>query len=90
MLKNVILSREDAADKEIITRVEKVAQKHGVSMATVATAWALKKGVAPIVGLGSKERIDEAVRSLGFVDRLAEEDVKVLEEPYVPKVIVGH
>ena len=90
MLNAIILSREDAADKEIIGRVEEVAKKYGVSMATVATAWALKKGVYPILGLGSKERIDEAVGSLGFVGRLTEEDCKFLEEPYVPKGRVGY
>lgn len=80
-------SREDAADKEIISRVEKIAKKHNVSMACVATAWTIHKGVMPIIGLGSKERIDEAVKNSRF--KLGEEDVKVLEEAYVPKVRQG-
>lgn len=80
-------SREDAVDKEIISRVEQVAKKNNVSMACVATAWAIGKGVAPIIGLSSKERIDETVRNSKF--KLSEEDEKFLEEPYAPKVRQG-
>ena len=42
----------------------------------------------PIIGLGSKERIDQAVEAVSF--KLEEEDIKYLEEPYVPKVVQGH
>ena len=81
--------RETAADKTIIERVEEVAKKHGVSMAIVATAWSLSKEFTnPIVGLSSKERIDQACAAVKF--KLPEEDIKYLEEPYQPKSIVGH
>lgn len=56
-LENLVHSREDAIDKEIISRVEEVAKKNNVSMATIATAWCVKKGVMPIIGLSSKKRI---------------------------------
>jgi aryl-alcohol dehydrogenase-like predicted oxidoreductase len=70
-------------DKKIIERVEEVAKKNDVSMATIATAWCLKKGVMPIIGLGSKERIEQAVENIHF--KLSDEDAKYLEEVYVPK-----
>jgi diketogulonate reductase-like aldo/keto reductase len=54
-------------------------------MATVATAWCMSKGVMPIVGLSSKERIEQAVESIHF--RLGEEDAKYLEEAYVPREV---
>ena len=54
--------------------VEEVAKKHGVSMAMVATAWTLAKGVNPILGLNSVDRIEEAVKSLQV--KLDEEDIK--------------
>jgi diketogulonate reductase-like aldo/keto reductase len=54
-------------------------------MATVATAWCIGKGVMPIVGLSSKERIEQAVESIHF--RLGEEDAKYLEEAYVPREV---
>jgi aryl-alcohol dehydrogenase-like predicted oxidoreductase len=71
------------ADKQVVDRVEEVAKKLGVTMAQVATAWSLKKGDHPILGLQSKERIDEAVGSLAVV--LDDEDMKSLEEVYRAK-----
>ncbi|KZW00866.1 Aldo/keto reductase [Exidia glandulosa HHB12029] len=81
-------TREAAIDKEIVQRVEKVAKDKGVSMAAVAIAWVLGKGCAPIVGLSSEKRIQEAVDSLKV--KLTDEECKFLEEPYEPKKIQGH
>jgi aryl-alcohol dehydrogenase-like predicted oxidoreductase len=89
MLATAIRGRETESDKNVIGRVEELAKKKGVSMAMIATAWCLgKEGVNPIIGLGSKERIDQAVESVRFASEggLSEEDVKYLEEAYVPKV----
>jgi aryl-alcohol dehydrogenase-like predicted oxidoreductase len=76
-------SREDKIDQEIIGRVEEVAKKHNVSMACIATSWCIKKGVCPIIGLSSKERVEETVRNASF--KLSDEDAKYLEEAYKPK-----
>ena len=77
------------ADKAIVERVEEVARKRGVAMAIVATAWCLsKRGVNPILGLGSVERIDQAVEAVGF--RLEEEEIRYLEEPYLPREVQGY
>ncbi|KAG9243696.1 aldo-keto reductase-like protein [Calycina marina] len=84
----LIRSKESEIDKAIVNRVEELSKKHGVSMTNVATAWALSKpGVNPIIGLSSKERIDQAVDSVAFASagRLTEDDIKYLEEPYGPK-----
>jgi aryl-alcohol dehydrogenase-like predicted oxidoreductase len=70
-------------DKKIIERVGEVAKKNNVSMACIATAWCIKKGVCPIIGISSKERIDEAVQNVHF--KLSDEDAKYLEEVYIPK-----
>lgn len=76
-------------DKTIIDRVEEVARKRDVSMATVATAWVLSKPlVNPIIGLSSKERIDETVKVIKF--QLLESEIKYLEEPYLPKNVAGY
>ncbi|KAI9851709.1 MAG: hypothetical protein M1838_003047 [Thelocarpon superellum] len=86
---DTIRKRETDVDKVIVDRVEEVAKKHDISMATVATAWCLsKEGVNPIIGLSSKERINQACEALQF--KLSEEDVKYLEEPYQPKLVFGH
>jgi aryl-alcohol dehydrogenase-like predicted oxidoreductase len=89
MLAAGIRGRETESDRRVVGRVEELAKKKGVSMATIATAWCLgKEGVNPIIGLGSKERIDQVVESVRFASEggLTEEDVKYLEEAYVPKV----
>lgn len=83
-LKALFRSQEEAAAKAIVTRVEKVAEEKGVSMAQVATAWVLgKENCTPILGLDSIERIEQAVEAVGVT--LTEEQVKFLEEPYIPK-----
>jgi aryl-alcohol dehydrogenase-like predicted oxidoreductase len=84
----LIKSQETESDRTIVRRVEEVAIKHGVSMAKVAAAWTLKKGCCPIMGLNTKERIDEAVTTVDW--HLPDEDVKYLEEPYQAKFVVGH
>jgi aryl-alcohol dehydrogenase-like predicted oxidoreductase len=67
-------------DKAIVNRLEEVSKRLGKSMASVAIAWSLKKGVNPVVGLSSVKIIDEAVETIGL--DLSEDDVKALEEPY--------
>ncbi|EJD45603.1 Aldo/keto reductase [Auricularia subglabra TFB-10046 SS5] len=76
-----------AAEEEITKRVEKVAKEKDVPMAAVAIAWVVSKGQAPIVGLSSEKRILEAVDALKV--KLTPEEVKFLEEPYVPRAPQG-
>ncbi|KAG9197043.1 hypothetical protein G6514_002507 [Epicoccum nigrum] len=82
-LESLVHGREDQIDQEIIGRVEEVAKKNNVSMACIATAWCIKKGVCPIIGLSSKERVDETVKNANY--KLSDEDAKYLEEKYRPK-----
>ena len=84
----LIRSQETESDKVTTERVEEVAKKHGVTMAKVAATWTMKKGCCPIMGLNTKERIDEAVGIANW--DLPEEDAKYLEEAYRPKFVVGH
>lgn len=80
---------ETEVDKAIVDRLEEVAGKKGFKMAQVATAWVLRReGVNPIIGLGSKERIDEAVAALKVM--LTDEEARYLEEPYLPKAVQGY
>ncbi|KAH3670310.1 hypothetical protein WICMUC_004879 [Wickerhamomyces mucosus] len=85
--KNLKLNNLTDADKEIINRVEEIAKKRNVSLAIVSTAWVLSKGVNPIVGLNSEARVEEALKAAEFT--LTEEEIKYLEEPYVPKNVIG-
>ncbi|KAL3417897.1 aryl-alcohol dehydrogenase [Phlyctema vagabunda] len=83
-LKMLFRSEESVAAREIVGRVQSVAHDLAVSMAQVATAWAISKGTAPILGLDSVQRIDEAVEATRLT--LTEEQIRYIEEPYVPKV----
>lgn len=76
------------AELEIVRRVEEVAGKKGWSMSHVALAWIRAKGGLPVTGFNSIERVDEACELRG--KSLTAEEVKYLEEPYVPKPVVGH
>lgn len=87
-LQSMIRSRENEVDKEIVGRLEKVAKDRGVGMAMVATAWVLRRGENPIVGMGSKQRIDQAVEAVSF--KLSDEEANSLEELYLPKQISGY
>ena len=76
-------------DVMIISKVEELAKKKGWKMSDVAMAWLTYKGVtSPIIGISSVARLDEAVQSRG--KELTEDEVKQLEEAYVPKNIMGH
>ncbi|KAG7820720.1 hypothetical protein KL928_000804 [Ogataea angusta] len=67
-------------DIEVINRVEALAAKHKVSMATVATAWILAKGQYPILGINKPERLGDALAAISL--KLSEEEVHYLEEAY--------
>jgi aryl-alcohol dehydrogenase-like predicted oxidoreductase len=88
------------AEAEIVKRVEEVAKKKGYSMAQIATAWILTKDsismncfpdliavTAPIVGINSEKRIHEMVEAVSI--ELTEDEIKYLEEPYVPRPVSG-
>lgn len=75
------------ADKKILERVEKVALDRQVAMATVAIAWTLNKGCAPIVGISKVSRIPDIVAALGF--NLSKEELRYLEEAYTPRAVLG-
>jgi len=83
------VSRHDN-DEAIVTRVEEIAKKKGISMAQVSIAWLLTKEsvAAPIVGTTSLKNLEDLI---GAVDvKLTPEEIKYLEEPYVPRKVFGH
>ncbi|KDQ17441.1 hypothetical protein BOTBODRAFT_30237 [Botryobasidium botryosum FD-172 SS1] len=77
-------------DEAIISRVEEIAKRKGVSMAQVSLAWILSKdGVtAPIVGITSLEKLEDTIGALNV--SLTPEEIRYLEEPYAPRRILGH
>ncbi|KAK6344333.1 hypothetical protein TWF696_007972 [Orbilia brochopaga] len=75
-------------DKEIIRRVQEIAEKKGWKMSHVALAWTKKRVSSPIIGFSNVARMDEALDSKE--KELTEEEEKYLEEPYGAREINGH
>ena len=77
------------ADKIVVERVAKIAEKHGVPRAHISLAWLLHKEavVAPVIGATKIAHLESAVEAL--LVKLSGEDVAYLEEPYVPHPVVG-
>ena len=79
-----------AADFDVVDRVGEVAAERGVPAAQVALAWLLHRpGVtAPIVGATRLGHIADALAAAQLT--LTGEEVRRLEEPYVPHPVLGH
>ncbi|KAG9121702.1 hypothetical protein FRC07_002244 [Ceratobasidium sp. 392] len=83
-----VVTKGDAS-QEIIKRVETIAKSRGISMAQVAIAWTLVKDAisAPIVGTTKLQHLEDILGGINV--QLTEEEIKHLEEPYVPRSVYG-
>ncbi|EJF58708.1 Aldo/keto reductase [Dichomitus squalens LYAD-421 SS1] len=74
----------------LLSRVEELAKKKGVSMAQISTAWIMNKpGVtAPIIGTTSLKNLEDILGALDVT--LTDDEMKYLEEPYQPLKVLGH
>lgn len=81
--------RTEEADRQVIQRVQELAQKRDVSMAQIALAWLLSRPAvtSPIVGATKPQHLEDAVNALSV--KLSSEEITVLEEPYVPHPVAG-
>jgi aryl-alcohol dehydrogenase-like predicted oxidoreductase len=77
-------------DETIRKRVDETAERLGTKPAVVALAWVLSKPyvTAPIIGASKPHHLDDAVAALAL--KLDARTIARLEEPYLPKVVVGH
>jgi aryl-alcohol dehydrogenase-like predicted oxidoreductase len=77
------------SDRTTVERVAQIAQERGVPRAQVALAWMYSKTVvtAPIVGATKPHHLEDAVAALDV--KLTPEEIKALEEPYVPHPVAG-
>lgn len=75
-------------DLQIIARVASLAEKLDASMAEVALAWLLNRGVcSPIVGATKVRHFDAALKAVDLT--LDEKALSYLEEPYRAHEVVG-
>jgi 1-deoxyxylulose-5-phosphate synthase len=77
----------EEAERQIIDAVGTVAERHGVPRAQVALAWVAGKVTAPIVGATKEHHLRDAVAAVSL--ELGEDDVRLLESPYLPRAVAG-
>ena len=79
-----------SGDDAVITAVQGVAKARGLPPAQIALAWLLsKQGVsAPVIGATKPHHIEDAVKALSV--QLTADELKKIEEGYVPHAISGH
>lgn len=84
-----LYAHQTESDQSIVQRVAELAERHKVPRAQVALAWVLQKStvVAPIIGATKIHHVEDAVASLSV--KLSDDDIKYLEEPYVPRAVQG-
>ena len=74
-------------DEVIIRRVAELADKRGVTMTEISLAWLLTKVTAPVVGATKLHHIEGAAKAVEL--ELTDDEIKYLEEPYVPHSLAG-
>jgi 1-deoxyxylulose-5-phosphate synthase len=78
------------SDFDVVDRLAEVAAARGAPPAQVALAWLLSRPVvtAPIVGATRLSHISDALAAAQLT--LTDEEVRRLEEPYLPHRVLGH
>ncbi|MDE6725143.1 MAG: aldo/keto reductase [Ruminiclostridium sp.] len=74
-------------DEVIIQRVRELAEKRDVTMTEISLAWLLTKVTSPIVGATKMSHIETAAKAVEL--KLTDEEIKYLEEPYLPHPLAG-
>ena len=79
----------EEADKQVADRLGELSKARGLPRAQLALAWVLHRPVvsAPIVGATKPHHLEDAVKALSV--KLSDEEIKSLEEPYIPHPLVG-
>jgi aryl-alcohol dehydrogenase-like predicted oxidoreductase len=85
----MLYSKTEEADQRVIGALDALAKSRKLPHAQLALAWLLSKdGVtAPIVGATKMQHLEDAVAAVDV--KLSKEEVRALEETYVPHPIAG-
>ncbi|UKS25954.1 aldo/keto reductase [Paenibacillus sp. HWE-109] len=80
--------KTEEADRKVAERVAEVAANRGIPRAHVALAWLLQKEevTAPIIGSTKISHLEDSVSALSV--KLTPEEIKSLEELYIPHPLV--
>lgn len=75
-------------DFDVLERAEEIAKEKDVPVAQLALSWLLHKGMAaPIIGATKVEHVEDTVGAVEL--KLNDDDIKRLEEPYRPHIVMG-
>jgi aryl-alcohol dehydrogenase-like predicted oxidoreductase len=76
-------------DRPVAGAVQRIAETRGVPMAQIALAWVLNNPIvaAPIVGATKPHHVPDAVAALDI--RLSDDEIRTLQEPYIPHQPTG-
>jgi aryl-alcohol dehydrogenase-like predicted oxidoreductase len=79
----------EEADKQVADRLGELSKARGLPRAQLALAWLLNQPLvsAPIVGATKPHHLEDAVKALSV--KLSDDEIKSLEEPYIPHPLVG-
>lgn len=85
----LLFSRTEEADRLVALRVKEIAEERGLPRAQVALAWVLQKKpvTAPIVGATKMSHLEDAAAAVAVT--LSPEEIRRLEEPYIPHPVMG-
>jgi len=77
-------------DFTVAERTAEVAKERGVTASQIALAWVLNKPYisSPIIGATKMDHLNQAIAALDI--KLSDDEMKRLEEPYLPHPILGH
>ena len=77
-------------DFRVADRAWEIAREHQATASQVALAWMLHKRyiTAPIIGSSKLDHLNESIAALEM--KLTPEELKRLEEPYLPHPVLGH
>jgi 1-deoxyxylulose-5-phosphate synthase len=86
---NRMYSQTEDSDRRVVDRLGELSQQRGIPSAQLALAWLLSKSVvtSPIVGATKPHHLADAVAALKV--NLSTDEIRLLEEHYVPHPVLG-
>ncbi|KAH8113760.1 Aldo/keto reductase [Phellopilus nigrolimitatus] len=87
---SMIKGYDNESNREVTRRIEEIAKKRGLSMAQISLIWVMNKDLvsAPIVGTTNLKNLEDLIAVVN--EKLTDEEMKYLEEPYQPMKFFGH
>ncbi|MEK3757947.1 aldo/keto reductase [Paenibacillus sp. FSL P4-0338] len=85
----LLYSQTEEPDRLVALRLKEIAEQREIPRAQVALAWVLQKKpvTAPIVGATRMSHLEDAAAAVSVT--LTDEEIRRLEEPYVPHPVMG-